>query len=111
MGWWKWTWKWTPVNLPLDSQLYVEHVFGEVLRKQQLRQLEDRRPRLFGGMDASIHRVLTLTHTKDCDNDLDRARLRGVLAEALRTAARAQARGPGLKREGSSPQIRVLSAQ
>ena len=44
-------------------------------------------------MDASIHRALTLTHTTDCDNELDKALLRGVLARALWTAVRAQARG------------------
>ena len=71
----------------------MEHVFREVLRKQQLRQLEARRPRLFGGMDASIHRALTLTHAADCDNQLDKALLQGVLAGALWTAVRAQARG------------------
>ena len=95
MGWWKWTYPGAhaPINLALDSRSYVEHVFREVLRKPQLRQLEARRPRLFGGMDASIHRVLTLTHTAKCDNELDRALLRGVLAGALWTAVWAQARG------------------
>ena len=62
-------------------------------RRQQLRKLEARRPRLFGGMDASIHRALTLAHTANCDHELDRALLRGVLAGALWTAVRAQARG------------------
>ena len=94
-GWWKWTYPGAhaPVNLALDSQSYVEHVFREAVRKQQLRQLEARQPRLFAGMDTSIHRVLTQTHTTDCDNELDTALLRGVLAAALWTVARAQARG------------------
>ena len=95
VGSWKWTYPGAhaPVNLALDSRSYVEHVFGEALRKQQLCQLEARRPRLFGGMDASIHRVLTMTHTIDCDNELDRALLRGVLVGALWTEVRAQAGG------------------
>ena len=56
-GWWQWTYPGThaQVSLALDSRSYVEHVFREALCKQQLRQLEARRPRLFGGMDASIH--------------------------------------------------------
>ena len=42
--WWKWTYPGAhaPINLALDSQSYVEHVFREALRKQQLRQLEAR---------------------------------------------------------------------
>ena len=99
VGWWKWTYPGAhaPLNLALDFESYVEHVFREALRKQQLRQLEARRPRLRprrpGGMDATIHRVLTLTHTTDCGNELVKALLRGVLARVLRIAARAQARG------------------
>ena len=46
MGWWKWTYPGAhaPVNLALDCESYVEHVFREVPRKQQLRWLEARRP-------------------------------------------------------------------
>ena len=41
VGWWTWTYPGahTPVNLALDSQLYVEHFFREELRKQQLHRL------------------------------------------------------------------------
>ena len=84
-----------PDQLGVDSQSYVVHVFRETPRRQQLRKLEIRRPRLFGGMGANIHRALTLAHIANCDNELDRAMLRGALMGVLWTAVRAQARGLG----------------
>ena len=94
-GWWTWTYPGAhaPINLALDSQSFVEHVFQEAVRQQRLRKLEARRPQLFGGMDARIHRGLTLAHTAECDNELVRALLRGVPAGVLRTAVRVHARG------------------
>ena len=38
VGWWQWKYPGAhaPINLALDSQLYVEHVFREALRRQKL---------------------------------------------------------------------------
>ena len=45
------------VHLVRVSKEYVEHLFRESLREHHLEALEKRRPRIFGGMGASVDRA------------------------------------------------------
>ena len=53
-GWWPWSLPHnaTVVHLVQAPKEYVEHLFREALRENQLIALEKRRPRTFGGMGA-----------------------------------------------------------
>ena len=90
-GWWQWTMPRTGTAVPLlhAPKEYVEHLFRESLRENQLASLEKRRPRTFGGMGVRLDRELTLSELAVCDTELDKSLLRGGLAGAIWTADRA----------------------
>ena len=54
------------VHLVQVSQSYVEHIFWEELRQCKLMALEARRPQLFMGMGAKLHRGLILLPITKC---------------------------------------------
>ena len=94
-GWWQWSLPHsaTVVHLVHAPKEYVEHLFREALRENQLTALEKRRPRTFGGMGARLDRTLTLSDIAACDTELDKSLLRGVMVGAIWTANRAHRRG------------------
>ena len=94
-GWWQWSLPHsaTVVHLVHTPKEYVEHLFREARRENELTALEKRRPRTFGGMGARLDRTLTLSDIAACDMELDKSLLRGVMAEAIWTADRAHQRG------------------
>ena len=102
-GWWQWSLPHsaTVVHLVHAPKEYVEHLFREALRENQLTALEKRRPRTFGGMGARLDRMLTLSDIAACDTELDKSLLRGVMVGAIWTADRAHRRG--LRPDGDCP--------
>ena len=95
-GWWQWLLPHNAavVHLVHAPKDYVEHVFREAFRKCQLKALENRRPRTFGGMVARrLDRTLTLSDIATYNTELDKSLHRGVMAGARWTADRAHGRG------------------
>ena len=84
-GWWQWSLPHsaTVVHLVHAPKEYVEHLFREALRENQLTALEKRRPRTFGGMGARLNRTLTLSDITALDTELDKSLLREVMAGAI----------------------------
>ena len=94
-SWWQWCvpHSGTVVHVVHAPKEYVEHLFRESLKEDQLASLEKRRPRIFRGMGPRLKRMLTLSDIAMCDTELDKPLLRGALAGDIRTADRAHGRG------------------
>ena len=94
-GWWSWQLpdEVEPFDMVHDPEQELKHRLREALRGQQLRNLEQRRPRQFEGMRGEVLKdVLNDALAKHADA-LERTLLMGALAGATLTAERAFRRG------------------
>ena len=94
-GWWSWQLpdEVEPFDMVRDPERPLMHRLREALRGQQLRNLEQRRPRQFQGMRGEVLKdVLNAALAKHTDA-LERTLLLGALAGATWTAELAFRRG------------------
>ena len=72
----------------------MEHRIRTALRHEQLRRLEERRPRTFMGVAAGIDIKATKAYvTEKADGELSKSLIRGWTAGAMWTADRVHRRG------------------
>ena len=95
MGCW---WRWEvpglsdPICLATDSPAELMHCVRESMRKTALRDLEERRPRQFGGMGGRVAKALVLDYLARLEKPVRWLLLMGCLSGAVWTAERAYRR-------------------
>ena len=95
MGCW---WRWAvpglpdPICLATGSPAELMHCVRESMRETALRDLEERRPRQFGGMGGKVAKALVLDYLTRLQKPARRSLLMGCLSGAVWTADRAHRR-------------------
>ena len=75
-----------PICLATGSPAVIMHCVRESIRETSLRELEERRPRQFGGMDGKIAKGLVLDYLSRLEQPARRSLLMGCMSGAVWTA-------------------------